>query len=135
MKIQDSRDLQERLEELEGERQSFVDAHEGEELTSEHDAASWEEVWEHENESDAEELKAIQSLADEVGSEWKYGTAIIPDRDFEDHAREMAQDLYGKELRDSQWPFSHIDWEGAAEALKQDYSMTTFQGEDVWYRA
>jgi hypothetical protein len=43
---------------------------------------------------DRERLAAIQTLADEVGSEWEYGATLIPEDGFEDYARDLAMD-YG----------------------------------------
>jgi len=33
------------------------------------------------------------------------------------------------------WPFSYIDWEAAADALRQDYLMVDFDGVNYWIRA
>ena len=131
--ILDTRDLQERLEELEGERQSFVDSHEDQDPEKENHN-SWEDAWGMENPSDEEELKALKSLKEEVGSEWRHGATLIPDSKFEDYARELAEDI-GAIDRNASWPNNFIDWPAAAEALQMDYSQVAFQGTDYWYRA
>lgn len=81
------------------------------------------------DEDEREELKQLRSLAEDgegYASDWKYGAQLIRETYFETYARETADDLYGKELRDSQWPFSCIDWEQAAEELMQDYTSIEF---------
>ena len=82
-----------------------------------------------------EELAALEALMEEIGERtMRDGEQMIPTSDFEDHAREMASDLYGKEISDAKWPFSCIDWERAAEELEQDYTSVSFQGEGYLIR-
>lgn len=96
-----SRDLQERLEELEDADEPL-------------------------DESESAELEELRTLAGEV-TDWQYGETLIPVDDFTDYARELAFDL--GYIRDGlSWPFSCIDWEEAADQLKQDYSEHTYQG-------
>lgn len=87
------------------------------------------------DEDECEELKQLRSLAEDgdgYASDWKYGAQLIRESYFEKYARETADDLYGKELRDSHWPFSCIDWEQAAEELMQDYTAIEF-GDVTYY--
>lgn len=58
---------------------------------------------------------------------------IIAEDDFEDHARQLAEDVAGSEAFKA-WPFTCIDWEQAANELQQDYSCITFDGEDYYTR-
>ena len=83
---------------------------------------------------DIRHRKAIRELADEVGSEWSYGVTLIPEADFEDYARELAEDV-GAIDREAAWPACHIDWEAAAESLQMDYTRATFDGTDYLYRS
>jgi antirestriction protein len=103
----DSRDLEKEADEL----RDRVD--DGEEL----------------DEDEAKRLAEIESLRDEIG-EWFDGATLIPEDDFEDYARELAEDI-GAIDPDASWPLTYIDWEAAAEALAQDYSLVTL--DDVSY--
>ena len=57
---------------------------------------------------------------------------LIADDDFEEYARELAEDLG---LRVDGWPNSYIDWERAADALRVDYTSVTYDGTDYLHRA
>ena len=84
-----------------------------------------------------EELAALEALMEEIGERtMRDGEQMIPTSNggFEDYAREIASDLYGKEISDAKWPFSCIDWERAAEELEQDHTLVSFQGEDYLIR-
>jgi len=59
---------------------------------------------------------------------------FIAGADFEDYAREQAEDMYGKELKSSKWPFNCIDWSEAADELMSDYLSVDFDGETYYYR-
>lgn len=98
--------------------------------------------WADECPDDAEELTAIQAFLDDVKGyggdhDWRgdwYPGGFIADHCWEDYAREFAEDLHGSALREVQWPMSCIDWEQAAEELKQDYSSVEVDGTTYWYR-
>lgn len=72
------------------------------------------------------ELVAILADGEQEFEDWEYGVVLVPEDEFEDHARELAEDL-GVTIPD-QWPFRHIDWEAAADALKDDYSEIEIRG-------
>lgn len=107
-KIIDTRDLHDRLAELE----------EAEELEPD----------------EAEELAELQTMRDEI-TDWLYGETLIPDDEFTDYAQELGEELGGDQLRKAEWPFMHIDWEAAANNLRQDYSEFTYQGTTYLARA
>ena len=86
--------------------------------------------------SDHDEYRALKELAEEAegyAPDWTFGEALIRDSYFEDYARELAEDI-GAIKGDESWPLSFIDWERAADALKQDYTSVTFDGVDYWIR-
>ena len=58
---------------------------------------------------------------------------MIPESEFEDYARELAEEIGG--MDDAKWPFTCIDWEKAADELKQAYTPVSYQGEDYFVRA
>ena len=148
----DTRDLKERKEELEAMRDAVTDAQS--ELDQHRDLKPSEDdeeeftEWEEEEESleetltdalhefrnpEKEELKELEELESEI-SDFNHGETMIPVDDFEDYARELAWDL-GAIDGDAKWPLNHIDWEAAAEALAQDYTIVSYQGDDYYVRA
>lgn len=76
----------------------------------------------------------LQILRDEVGDEWPYGAQLIPESDFEDYARDLAEDCGAFPVDGLQWPYTCINWEWAARELSHDYSLITFDGDDYYVR-
>jgi hypothetical protein len=85
---------------------------------------------------DADDQKAFEELAKEAeGSpDWEHGETLIRDSYFEDYARELAEDT-GMVKGDEDWPLRHIDWEAAADELKNDYFSVDFDGVEYWIRS
>jgi hypothetical protein len=136
----DSRDLIERREELEAQvLESFLEEFPHyEDMTSEYDdicfeeeeIQDWKELWLDE----IAEIAEIESLADEIGSEWEYGVALITYDDFEDYCKEMAEDT-GDLPRDLPWYIANnINWEGVADDLRMDYTEVTYKDESYLCR-
>ena len=63
--------------------------------------------------------------------EWDDGETLIEADYFKDYAEEVANDI-GAVDRNASWPLNHIDWEAAADALKEDYVSVSF-GDAEWY--
>ncbi|MCK9521149.1 MAG: hypothetical protein M0R74_19320 [Dehalococcoidia bacterium] len=81
-----------------------------------------------------EELKTLTELRDGCGSrEWAYGLTLINESYFQEYAQQLADDI-GAVNKDMSWPYTCIDWDQAAEELKQDYSSVDFEGETYYYR-
>ncbi len=129
MEYLDTRDLQERLEELEGERtdlQEAVNDAEGEEekQTAQEELDSWEG-------DNLDELEALRGLRDEVG-EWDDGNLLVPEEDWIDYVEEMLKD-YGYLPPEIPW-YIEIDWEKTAENIAQDYGTVEYMGTTYYYR-
>ncbi len=78
--------------------------------------------------------RVIRGLAEDLDGEgWEWGIGFIADRDFEEYARELADDI-GAMPEHYTWPTSCIDWEQAARELRMDYSATEINGRTFWYR-
>jgi len=90
------------------------------------------DIWQAEYQEELDELNALE---DEVGREWMHGETLIDEDEFTDYAEDLAADLHGDAVTDAAWPFSHIDWEAAADELKQDYSEVEYQGTTYLFRA
>ena len=80
-----------------------------------------------------EELAELEELESEI-SEWRHGETLIPENQFEDYARELAEDC-GMIPDNAEWPCTCIDWERAARELAMDYSIVTYQGTDYYVRS
>jgi hypothetical protein len=82
-------------------------------------------------EGDAERISAIHALAEElgygdIGDASRAGVDLIAEDDFEEHARETAEQV--SECDFNNWPLTCIDWKQAAEELQSDYSSIEFDG-------
>lgn len=128
----DSRDVIARIEELEGEQETLLCGQSHvEDLTDEQRAEFLE--WEGEYGAELDSLRELAKEAEGYAADWTYGEALIRDSYFEDYARELADDI-GALPKEQSWPCQHIDWEAAAEALKQDYTSVEFDGVTYWIR-
>ena len=129
MKILDTRDLQERLEELEDELTTLeddVNEAEGEDKEqAEKDLQEWKES------EEGRELEELKAISEEV-SEWKDGNTLIPDYDFVEYCQELLEDI-GDLPKDLPW-YIAIDWEQTADNLRDDYSEVGYQGTTYYYR-
>lgn len=113
----DSRDVIERIEELEGaDHEDFGDAGL--------------------NADEQEELAILKALAEEgEGSpNWPGGETLIRDSYFQKYTQELAEDC-GMITAGANWPNNCIDWEQAAEELRRDYMSIQFDGVDYWIGA
>ena len=153
----DSRDVIARIEELRGGLEflieAFKDAEEDgreealknlnewleEELDSEEAenfTGTQEDFEEWGKSSDALELLSLEKLAEEAeGSpDWRYGKSLIRDSYFTEYAEQFAEDI-GADSRNMARPCTYIDWDAAADALKQDYTEVDFDGISYFLRA
>ena len=158
--IIDSRDVIERLEELESERedlQTAIDeareaydeakeedekAQSDEEGTtmSEHNLDQVEITMDEATESladwdNADEYKHLKALAEQCEGygDWRYGETLIRDSYFETYAQQLADDSGA--IKDNSWPCNCIDWEQAASELQSDYTSVEFDGTTYWMRS
>ena len=119
----DSREIIERIEELEAELEDS-DNH------SEDDFADM-----------ARELAALKALASEAedSPDWQYGETLIHDSYFTEYTEQLIDDCYpevSKALASSDWPMTclKMDYEKAARDLKVDYMPVEFNGSTYWIR-
>lgn len=81
------------------------------------------------SEDEIEELRILTELAAEGSSEcsdWEHGAILIRDTYFTDYAKEMLEDC-GDLPRDLPW-YIAIDWEETADNIKQDYVELDYDG-------
>lgn len=120
----DSRDVIERIEELQGERDSF-------ELDGEENP----EAWAVQNPDDAEELRVLEALAEECedyASDWRHGETLVRESYWEDYVQELLEDI-GDIPRDLPH-YLVIDWEATARNIAYDYTIVDFGGVDYYIR-
>ena len=114
--VTDTREIQDRIDELVADIADLVSASEDFEEESE--------------ELDA--LEEFKSLFD--ADDWSGGTTIIAESHFTEYAEEYAKDIGLINGETESWPFTAIDWEQAASDLQQDYTSYEFNGETYWAR-
>jgi hypothetical protein len=119
--VLDSRNIIERIEELQAERDSYEP--EG------NDPETWAEAYTDEAEELAA-LEALQSEAEDYCPDWRYGATLVRDSYFKDYAQELAEDC--GLLKQSAWPNNCIDWDRAARELRMDYTSVEFDGVTYW---
>lgn len=109
-------DLEEALDEAEGNLNEFKSSFEMDEL---------------------ETLKEVISQG-ESSPDWNHGEQLIHEDYFTQYTEELVDDCYElpKEFKEGKWPWCHInmDWEAAAEELKADYFDITVDGQTYYIR-
>ena len=133
-RVIDSRDVIARIEELRQERDDYALWADPE--TRESDTPESRAAWAEENPDDADELAALEALAEEAEGygDWAHGTALIHEDYWIDYVRELAEGI-GALPHNSSWPLNYIDWKAAAEELEADYMTVEFDGVTYYMRA
>lgn len=127
------RDLQDRLSELETERDQFIEETcEEAGVDEDHDdydnlCEETAKVWETQQ-PDGEEYAKLVDILDEVGSV----DYLVYEEYFTDYAREMLEDS-GEVPSKMPW-YIEIDWEATAKNIKSDYSTIEIDGHTYLYR-
>lgn len=126
--IIDSRDVIERIEELEAERSELGDAlHDATTVRAKRAAKKALDAW---NASDeARELKALVALASEAegyAADWKHGECLIRESYFTEYCEQLLEDI--GDLPKDIPNYIVIDWEATARNLKVDYTEVDFDG-------
>lgn len=55
---------------------------------------------------------------------------MVAVKDFPEYAKALAKEEHGNRIND--WPFSHVDWETAADELAEDFVLVTYKGKDYF---
>lgn len=114
----DSRDLIERIEELEALKDLVSEG-----KASPEDIEEWEES--------VEEYYTLRKFADEAEGyceDWEHGESFIHEDYFTQYAKEFASDCGYIPDNLPDWIENNIDWEGVAEELKVDYTEYELDG-------
>jgi hypothetical protein len=85
---------------------------------------------------EATEFTVLSALAAEGEGcgDWAHGETLIRESYFEDYARQAAEDIGAIDPK-AGWPLHCIDWEWAARELKMDYSGIDFDGVTYYVRS
>ncbi len=132
----DSRDIIERLEDLENDLQGYYEEYteNGGELSFE-DWLSDEDIEDYQDEK--HEFNVLTALTDDAegySPDWQYGSQLIRDSYFAEYAEELCKDT-GDIPKDLPWYIEkHIDWEGVSKEIQMDYTSVDFDGEEYWVR-
>lgn len=122
--VLDPRDIAGRLKYLERERDAL-------ESGEKEDDEARQEALDEFQYAHGDEIDSLQGVVDEGIDE-----SLIHEDYFQEYAKELAVDIgainYGQRNR---WPYTCIDWEQAAEELKQDYSVIDIRGGTYYYRS
>ena len=131
---QDSDTVTDACREYEWAQANPEDAAELAQLTERVDGEDPALLWDTSDEG--EELKQLKALADQCEGygDWEYGETLIAETYFTAYAQQLADDI-GAINKDATWPLTHIDWEAAADELKQDYMEVDFDGVSYFMRA
>jgi hypothetical protein len=117
MDILDTRDLQDRMDEIEMDLETL-------------------EMTQDERQALEEELKAIQTVKEEVegysGDDWRDGVQLISMDYFSDYCQELLEDC--GEIPRNLPAYIVIDWDETAENLRVDYTEVDFQGTTYLFR-
>lgn len=135
----DTRNLAERREELKQEiLDSFLEnfPHYGEMTESFEDIRFEEEEiqsWKEDFEDELKEIEEIDTIENELGSEFDYGVTLIDVDDFEEYVEEFLEDCGYIPKDFPSW--IEIDWEATADNVSQDYIEVEYQGNSYYGRA
>ena len=110
--VMDSRDIIERIEELENDIESLDD----------------------DDKDELEILKALAGEASDCSSDWQYGATLIRESYFTEYCEDFCKDI-GDIPSELPWYIAnHIDWDGVAREIKMDYSEVDFDGVSYFIR-
>lgn len=140
----DSREIIDRIDYLQDERSTLESAVEeaqegmdevGPTTEALKDAQEALKEWDESDEGqELKALKALQNEADGYSEDWRHGSTLIRDTYFTEYAEQLASEVTEYNPNKVSWPFTCIDWEKAADELKQDYTSVDFDGVDYWTR-
>ena len=122
----DSRDIIERIEELEAEQAELVEQLSNGEIT-EADMVAFDE-------EEGKELDILRELAEAAASlscDWEYGEPLIHRNYFEQYMDEMVDECYDIPRDLPYWMNIVLDY----DALEQDYASVYFDGQEFLIRS
>jgi len=131
--VLDSRDIIERIEEIEQAREAYIEENAGEDASADV-RTSQGDAWALFFPGDAAELAALSKLAKdgEGAADWHHGETLIRDDYFTEYVCELLEDC-GEIPRDLPH-YVAVDWHKTAENVRVDYFPVDFDGVTYWLR-
>lgn len=131
--VLDSRDIIERIEEIEQAREAYIEENAGEDASADVRTTQGD-AWALFFPGDAAELAALSKLAKdgEGAADWHHGETLIRDDYFTEYVRELLEDC-GEIPRDLPH-YVAVDWHKTAENVRVDYFPVDFDGVTYWLR-
>ena len=137
MNVLDTRDLIEKREELKEkifnnflayfpQYEDMTDSYD-DILMDEEEIQDWKEGWSEE----INHIEEIDSIEDEIGSDFDYGITLIDKNDMEEYVKDLIEDLGYIPKDFPSW--IEIDWTSTIYNVMQDYSEVTYQGTEYFY--
>jgi hypothetical protein len=121
----DSRDIVARIDELLAEQDGWQEADE-------------QCSWANHDPDAAQELEQLQGwyrqLCDVGGDTPEDGMTLVRESYFVDYAQEFWEDTRDHDIDVPTWPYSHIDWQRAADNLQVDYTSVDLGGVTYYVR-
>jgi len=77
-------------------------------------------------------LKEFTAYSSGYSGDWRFGTTLIADDYFVDYAKEYAEDI-GAIDEEARWPANHIDWDAAADDLRTDFTAVEDPDGNTWW--
>lgn len=96
-------------------------------LMDEEEIQDWKEGWSEE----INHIEEIDSIEDEIGSDFDYGTTLIDKNDMEEYVKDLIEDLGYIPKDFPSW--IEIDWASTIYNVLQDYSEVTYQNREYFY--
>ena len=87
---------------------------------------------------EATRLEKVIRQGESCSSDWDHGEMLIHEDYFVEYTKELIEDCYDDiNTTSDKWPYRHmeIDFEAAANELKQDYTAIDFDGQTYYIRA
>lgn len=139
--ILDSRDVEERIDELEALETDYLEHKEAYdeilEDRDEYELVEVERAMRHLQEAsedfpavEREELKKLRDFRSELEGycDWTSGEVLIEESYRQTYAEQIAEEI-GAIDKDANWPLRHIDWEAATDELfRFDYTSADIEG-------
>lgn len=123
----DSRDVIREYEDLKEERDDLEEAlRDAEDEDSFVHCNNALEAWDADNYDSLELLKDLVDTGEANVPDWEHGEQLIREDCFTNHAQELAWEI--ENVNESRWPYTAIDWDEAADQLRQDYVELDFMG-------
>ena len=75
------------------------------------------------------ELAELREVVSEIND---YGYKLIHETHMADYAQERAESVMGSGADTDAWPFNHIDWDAAADEMRNEMGDVTLFGETYY---